>query len=157
MTFGMEWRLTIKCIHGYFMFNETKMGELSDFMNLFTLELVSKNNYYTFPALANAPKYSVEGGNYLDAPALKTFEGEPWEVMKENGLVYNFILKKVVPIESIIQRPNIKEATNYYFSDGLLLPGSVTDDGLRVTDYSAGFLFGSIKFRYTEVSYGQDT
>lgn len=146
--------MTIKCLHGYFKFNETKMGEVSDFISLFELDLVSKNDYYTFPELASAPDYAIKGGFYLGAIVTKTFEGEPWDIMRENKLVYNFLTKRVVPLQSVTQRPVINQAANYYFSDGLLLPGSVRDDGLRVTDYSAGYLFGSIKFKYAEVQFG---
>lgn len=146
--------MKIDCLHGYFKFTESRIGELSDFASLFTLDLSSQDDYFTFTPLVNAPKFSIEGGFYLGAIATKTFEGEPWEVMRENKLVFNFSTGKVVPIASITQRPQTGKAANYYFSDGLLLPGSVRDDGLRVTDYSAGYLFGSIKFKYSEVKYG---
>lgn len=146
--------MTIDCLHGYFKFNETKMGELSDFVSLFELDLVSVDDYFTFKFLENAPDYSIKGGTYLGALATKTFEGQPWEIMRENNLVYDFLSGLVVPISTITDRLSIYKAANYYFSDGLLLPGSVRDDGLRVKDYSAGYVFGSGKFKYSEVKYG---
>ena len=42
---------------------------------------------------------------------------------------------------------------NYFLSPGLIKPGSVTDDGSRVTDYAAWFLFDSMKFKYSEITY----
>ncbi len=146
--------MTIKCLHGYFMFDETKIGQISDYLSFYGLPLVKKDTYYTFETLKDAPRYSIKGGFYLGAICTKTFEGEPWEVMRENGLVYNFILDKVVPIASVTQRPNINQAANYFFSDGLLLPGSVRNDGKRVKDYTAGYSFASIKYKYSEVVYG---
>ena len=67
--------MKIKCLHGYFIFEETKLGQVSHFMSLFGLGLVPKQDYYTFTDLEDAPDYSVIGGDYLGAVATKTFEG----------------------------------------------------------------------------------
>lgn len=145
--------MKIRCQHGFFSFEEMASGEISRFISLFELDLVAEKNYFTFETLKNAPRYSLAGGTYLGAPALFTFEGEPWEVMRKNSLVYDFINNEVVPIASITQRVTIDLGVNYFLSNGLILPGSITKDGLRVKDYSAWYLFGSSKFRYSEVSY----
>lgn len=145
--------MQIRCIHGYFIFREQRAGEISDFMSLFEgLELVAKDDYFTFAALVDAPSHSIEGGEVLGVTAIKTFEGKPWEVMRENELVYNFNSGLVVPIDTITRRVELVKAPNYFLSPGLILPGSVTDDGSRVTDYAAWYLFDTNKFKYSEVT-----
>lgn len=144
--------MKINCLHGYFQFTDQKVGEISDFASLYRLDLVARDNYFTFSQLKAAPNYSVAGGLFLGALCKVTFQGNAWDVMRANGLVYNFILQKVVPIETVLSRPYIIKAANYFISDGLILPGSVKDDGTRVTDYAAGYLFSSMKFRYTDIT-----
>lgn len=145
--------MEIKCLHGFFKFTEHSVGEVSQLASLFDLDLVLQDDYYTFSTLADAPKYSIIGLEYLGAVATKTFEGEPWQILKENGLIYDFLNDVVVPQLSIVQRVSIDESDFFYMSDGLILPGSVTDDGTRVTDYSAWYSFDEASFKYSEVGY----
>lgn len=122
-------------------------------MSLFTgVELVAKNDFFTFSFLEDAPNYSLKGSKYLDAAATETIAGLPSEVMRANGLVYNFQKGLVVPIASISQRVEIIEASSYFISPGLILPGSLTDRGKRVTDYAAWYLFSEGQFKYSEVT-----
>ena len=146
--------MKIKCLHGYFIFEEMMPGEISKFMNLTKLELAPVKNYYAFSTLDQAPRYSLLGGEYLGAVSTKTYEGEPWEVMRENGLVYDFVKDLVVPIETVINLTEIKQASNYFISNGLIMAGSITDDGSRITDYAAFFSFSKSKYVYSEVTYG---
>jgi hypothetical protein len=143
----------VDCLHGYFIFNEDKVGELSRFLSIYDFEIERKDDYFTFSSLIDAPKYSIEGANYLGAPCIKTFEGHPWEIMRANKLVYDFAKDLVVPIATITTRPSIFQAANYFFSSGLIMPGSVKDDGTRVTEYASRYLFDSVKFKYSDVIY----
>lgn len=146
--------MQIKCLHGYFIFREDNAGELSRFCSLFQgLELVPVDDYFTFADLEDAPSHSIEGGEYLGVTAIKTFEGKPWDVFRENKLVYNFSSGEIVPIDTILKRIELFQAPNYFLSSGLILPGSVTDDGSRVTDYAAWYLFDTNKFKYSSVTY----
>jgi len=145
--------MRIKCLHGYFIFEESQAGDVSRFMSLYGLSLVPKDNYYTFPLLELAPSYSFVGEDYLGVPATKLYEGLPWEVFKANKLVYDFRAGKVKPIASVATVLDLVQAANYSVSSGLILPGSITDDGSRVTDYSAWLLWDSFRFKYTEVIY----
>lgn len=145
--------MEVKCVSGYFIFTEHEEGEVSRFSSLFDLDISLFEDKYVFDTLADAPEYSIIGGTYLGAPAVKTFEGKPWEVMKANGLVYDFLNDVVVPFATIIQRVSLDLTDYYYLSTGLMLPGSVTDDGTRVTDYSAWYSFEDATFKYSEVSF----
>lgn len=145
--------MEIKCLHGFFKFTEHAEGEISQFASLFDLDLVLQDDYFTFDSLSEAPRYSIAGSTYLGAPATETFEGDPWQVMKQNELVYDFLNDVVVPIATIIQSVTLDLIDYYYLSNGLMLPGSVTDDGFRVTDYSAWYSFDEATFKYSEVEY----
>ncbi len=141
--------MKIKCLHGYFLFDEDRAGELSDFMRVYGFDIVLENRHYTFSFLKDAPRYSILGGTYLGAPAIKTFEGEPWDIMRQNKLVYDFTLDAVIPIASVTQLIKLKSAGNYYLTSGLIIPGSITDDGSRVKEYAASYID---TFTYSEVS-----
>lgn len=144
--------MKLRCLHGYFKLEEEFAGDVSQFLSLFKVELESNGDHFTFSDLVDAPRYSIAGGLYLGAPATETFEGEPWEVMRENGLVYDFTTGLVVPIVSITTLISIQEATSYYLTDGMIVPGSITEDGQRVTDYSAFYSFDKFKFKYSEIT-----
>lgn len=128
-------------------------GQVSDFMRLTGLSLVRFRDSYTFEAIAEAPDYSIAGKQILGNVALETFEGEPWEVFEANGLIYNFNTGLVVPIQSIVQQVSIRLAGNRYVSDGFILPGSLTAEGDRVTDYLAWFSRDTLRWTYSEVDY----
>ena len=121
-------------------------------MSIFNLPLVRKHDFFTFETLEAAPDYAILGGEFLGAEVIKTFEGQPDEVMRENELVYNFLTDEVVPVSSIVQRVKVAEAASFFLSDGLILPGSVTDGGLRVMDYAAWYDFKSGQFKYSEIN-----
>jgi hypothetical protein len=108
---------------------------------------------FTFDFLKTAKRYSILGADYLGLPAVDTYAGEPWEVMRANSFVYNINTDEVVAISSITQRVEVARSENYFVSSGLILPGALTDDGSRVKDYSAWYLFDRQIFRYSEVSH----
>lgn len=145
--------MKIKCIHGYFIFEETEVGQIARFNSIFGLGVVPNDDHYTFPFLVDAPEHSFDGSTYLGAAATETFAGKPWEVMRTNELIYDFNSGSVKQISSVSTKANLVETGFYFTSSGLLMPGSFRDDGKRVTDYTAWFIFSSMKFRYTEVVY----
>jgi hypothetical protein len=146
--------MRIVCRHGFFEFFEDGPGEVSTFMSVFGFRLSPFRNRFTFTELLDAETFSVEGVEYLVEIASKTYEGEPWDVMRENGLVFDFIEGKLVPILSIVESIRLSRMGNFYQSNGLILPGSLNDEGLRVTDYSAWYSWKTNTFRYSEVTYG---
>lgn len=122
-------------------------------MARFGLDLVPVGTYFTFADLENVPRYTIAGGELLTVPATKTFEGEPWEVFEENEIVYDFNRGLLVPITSVTQLITVKKAGNRFVSSGLILPGSVTEDGDRVKDYSAWYSRDTLRFLYSEVTF----
>jgi hypothetical protein len=144
----------IRCLHGYFQFREINAGDVSRFMSLYSdlPPIVAVEDYYTFETLADAPTHVIKGNTYLGVVTTKTFAGTPWEIMRENSLVYDFVNDQVVNINSVTKKLVIATSAYWFIVPGLILPGSVTDDGLRVRDYAARYLFDSQRFRYSEVS-----
>lgn len=145
--------MKIKCQHGFFTFEETSVGQVSDFQSRYEIAIAPFRDRYTFEDLIDAPTHSIKNALYMGQTALKTFAGEPWDVFKANGLVYNFNTGLIVPISSVTETVDITLAGNRFFSSGLILPGSVTADGSRVTDYSAWFSRATYRWLYSEVSY----
>jgi hypothetical protein len=151
MRSGWDMSLRIDCLHGYFIFSESLSGQMSRFMSLFNFQISRNKDHYTFLNLLDAKKYALIGGVYLDAPITKTYEGEPWEIMRENDLIYDFSRGRLVNINTITTRVSGQRSSNYFLFDGLILPGSIMDDGSRVRDYSAWYNFERSSFRYSEV------
>jgi hypothetical protein len=122
-------------------------------MSIFSgLEIYFNKDHYTFLDLLDAPEYSIAGKTYLGATATKTYSGKPEEIFRANKIAYDFNKGLVQPIASTTQTVKIYESGNTFISPGLILPGSFTDEGSRVTDYSAWFLFDSLKFKYSELT-----
>lgn len=145
--------MRLKCAHGYFLFQETGLGQVSDWMNLTGLKLVPTGSQYTFEALGSVPDFSIKGGPFMGATATKTFEGSPSEVFEANRLVYDFSKGLVVPIDTVSFQTSISLAGNRYTSPGLIVPGSMTKDGKRVRDYAAWFSRDRLTWLYSEVGF----
>lgn len=145
--------MKINCLHGFFIFEEEKVGQISDFMSLFGFSILRTDRWFTFASLKDAPDYAIQGSTYLNAPATKTFEGEPWEILNANQLVYDFSLNLVRPIASVSSVIELGRAANYFTSAGLIIPGSLTREGKKVSGYTCWFSFDTTRFRYSEVTY----
>jgi len=146
--------MRINCQHGFLTFDEIGPGEISNFISQFGLTIVRTDEYYTVDFLKTAPSHSILGKSYLNLPAIASYAGKPWEVMRANGFVYDYITDQLVPISSVTRRFGTFLTNNYYVSTGLILPGSITDDGQHVTDYAAWFSPDTMQFKYTEIKYG---
>lgn len=149
--------MKIRCLHGYFIFEETRVSQVSDFMRYTSLEIVPKGLSFTFEDLENAPRYSIVGKTLslgkTPIPAIASHEGEPWEVFEANQIVYDFVLGTIRPIQSVTAFTEILNAGNRYVSNGLILPGSLTVEGKRVKDYAAWYSRDTKRFLYSEVTY----
>lgn len=145
--------MKIDCLHGYFKFSETRIGQVSDFMSYTGFKLVPVKDYFTFESLEDAPNYSLIGKTLIDIPAIATHEGNPWEVFEANDFIFDFKLNLIRNISSVTQVIKLQKAGNRFLSPGLILPGSLTDDGNRVKDYSAWYSRERLTFLYSMVNY----
>lgn len=145
--------MKLKCLHGYYIFSETKPGQISDFIKLSGYDLVLKNGVYIFNALVDAPKYSIKGKSYLGVTASKTFEGEVWEVFEQNNFVFDFTKNKLVNITSINGSFDLRQNGNYYTANGMILAGTKASD-MVVKSYTGFFSRVSYAWTYSGVIRG---
>jgi len=143
--------MKIECNNGFFIFTELKVGQVSDFMRYSGLELVKWRNAYTLSGLEEIKEYSIAGTPLLNLVANTTYQGEPWEIFDQNGIVFNFLTGLAVPFLSITQSIKLSIAGNKYISNGLILPGSLTPEGKRIKSYSGYFSRDTLNFNYSEV------
>ena len=146
--------MRIRCLRGFFYMDEVAAGQVGRFMSYFGAEVVPWRGGFTFKPLADVPEYTVKGGAFLGAVATATFAGRPEELFEANEMVYDFSKGLVVPLTSVTVKTNISKSGNIFVSNGLLIPGSLTDDGTRVKDFTAWFSIDSATFRYSEVTRG---
>lgn len=145
--------MKIDCINGFFIFTELKVGQISDFMKYSGLDLVKLNGFYTFSDLEEIPGFTIAGTPFLNLVSTKTYQGEPWELFDQNGVVYNFLTGLLVPIVSVTQLIKLSVAGNKFITSGLILPGSLTPEGKRIKSYSGYFSRDTLNFNYSEVDY----
>lgn len=144
----------IDCRHGFFTFEEERSGECNEFSRLYGFDLVPFRDQFTFSELAEAKDYCLVGVPYLNALITKTYEGEPWEIFEENNLVFDFTKGLVLPKLSVVQQLDVNQAEFYFFSSGLLLPGSRRGVSEQVLGYQGRYLWNSNLFTYTGIQYG---
>lgn len=145
--------MRVKCLHGYFLFDEEYSGEISDFMSFAKIQLVPCETFFTFPDLKDAPKYSLQGKPLIGLNAIVSSEGEPWEVFEYNGFVYDFSIGSMRPILSVANVAKINGAGNRYVANGLIPAGSLNQNGQRVKNYSAWYSRATGAWLYSEVTY----
>lgn len=145
--------LKINCLHGFFIFEESEPGQISRFTTLFGLSFARWREAFTFENLENAPTFAISGQKYLNAAVDLTFAGEPWDIMKANGLVYNFGTGELIKKSEVKTLINLEQSGAYWLSSGLILPGSLLKDGRKIHSYNAHFSFNTLRFRYSGVDY----
>lgn len=145
--------MIIDCLHGYFQIRETEPGQAVKFNYRYNQDLKLCGDYFTFSGLKGAPRFSIPTISYLGVPAKKVYEGEPWQVMKANGLVYDFILKTVRLIGDVTDQVQFNANNEYWTARGLIRPGSFDPVGQKITGYTCHYDYYMRLFRYTEFSY----
>lgn len=134
----------MRCLvrHGHFSFFPKVASDVARFNSYFGADLVRdpEHDFYTFKELAGLADYCLEGKVYKDLPATKTYEGKPWEILRENGWVFSLALKTLV-LKETIAIPVNPALVNYYFvtDSPLLQPGSVNAAGSRILSYDGEF------------------
>lgn len=145
--------MRITCLHGYFICREDFTGEVAQFNSFYDQDLVAKDDYYTFELLSRAPDYSLVTVPYLGVPAIKTFEGKIWDVMRQNQLTYNCLTGLLQNMASIGFVASFSRRYAAYSSRGLIQPGSLTENGQIIKGYQCVYDSLSQTFYYTELFY----
>lgn len=146
--------MRIICRHGHFAFYPKDASDVWRFASLFDEELVRVGDFYTFAFLEDVPSHSLIGKDFLGLPALVTFEGQPWEVMRENGFVYNVGLKALVLKASVLTNLAIDLTDGFYSTENpLIQPGSRNALGQQLLSYDAEYIREASQLRVFEVQY----
>lgn len=147
--------MRILCRNGHIAFYPKDESEIFRFASFFGETPVRDGDFYTFEFLKDAPKYSIKGKTYLGVVATKTFEGEPWEVMRENNLVYSLNAGTVVLKTTITMVINPQNAEGFFLAESpIIQPGSLSPSGQRVLSYDAEYFGNTSQLRVFEVEYG---
>ncbi len=94
--------MRVVCRHGHFAFYPSRVEDVQRFWVYFKMPLVAERDYWTFPATAGLPDYSLAGLPYGLVPATAHFAGEgPWAVMRANGLVTSLTTFTLVPAATV--------------------------------------------------------
>lgn len=134
--------MRILCRHGFFSFYPSNSEELARFCSIFELNLVRMGDFFTFPFLAKIGDYTLSGASFMNLVANKTFEGKPWDLLKENKIVYHVMTESLVPISTVVDVVDIYLGNYSYHSEvALIQPGSLDSTGKRVASYDAMFDF----------------
>ncbi len=147
--------MRVLCRHGHFAFYPRRAGDIYQFAQAFDVELEREEDYYTFSGLIGAPKYSLTLKPYLNLlPATTTFEGNPWDVMRENGFVYNVALGLIVPKLTVLGLVELTQKSTFYVANvPLLQPGARTMLGRQILSYSGEFSDDKFYLRILEFGY----
>lgn len=146
--------MRVLCRNGHFAFYPKNESEVFRFSSFFGETLERDGDFYTFKFLKEAPKYSIKGAPYLGVTATKTFEGEPWEIMRENNLVYSLAAKIAVLKTTILLVINPQNAEGFFLAESpLIQPASLGPNGQRLTSYDAEYIGDTSQLRVFEVEY----
>lgn len=146
--------MKVICQSGFLKFYPKTSSEISDFNTYFSKELVRNGDHWTFPALAAFPDYSIKGTALAELIAIETIEGEPWEVMQANRLVYDLDLDAIVPKETIVSEVSLPQTGSFYTADvPLIQPGAFVAFGSQVMSYHADLFLGINELRVLSFGY----
>lgn len=147
--------MNVLCRHGHFAFYPRSVGEPSRFSLALGLPLERDGDFYTFPALKELPRYSIEGKTYGNLVATKTYEGRgAWDVFRENGWVYSLSTKLLVLKASIsISIQPMRRPYSFVAQTPLLQPGSMLPTGQRILSYEGELFIPLQKLRLNEFAY----
>lgn len=131
--------MRVLCRNGHFAFYPQRSTELFFFCSAFNLTLVRDRDFYTFSAIAGAPRYSLKGKSYLGVVPDFSVEGEgPWEVFRENGFVYSLATSTLVKKSTIsVNITPLFDGQVYIGETPLIQPGSKNTLGRVVDSYDA--------------------
>lgn len=108
--------MRVSCISGFYKFFPDNSLDLVRAKEIFDLELVACEDFYTFAALRDMKNYSVIGYPVGLGIGIKNYAGEKWQVLKENLLVYNLLLKNISTIALSIRVYNVPQEPGRYFT-----------------------------------------
>jgi len=146
--------MRVICRHGHFAFYPRDEKDISLFASYNELELVRVGDYFTFESISEAPDFSLEGLAYLNLTASETYEGNPWEIFRENNFVYDLANDEIKLKTQVSNSVKLPQTGPFYCPPVFLIqPGSILADGNRVMSYDAEFDQESYQLKVREFAY----
>ena len=140
--------MKVICENGYYKFYPQKTGDLI----LNRLKLVAVKDYFTFPALAELPAYSIQNQLFWGViPAEKTFCGRPEELLKVNSLTFNLELNTITPTRLVLNLADY--ASGAYKSSPNLIQAYSFDGLKRISGFTAFLDVKLKKYKYESFEY----
>lgn len=146
--------MRLLCRHGHYAFYPDESYEIQVFNSFYGSSLVRDGDFYTFIGQVGAPNYSLIGKTYKNIPAIARYEGKPWEVMRENGFVFNLATGLFVPAATILTTIKLTMTGQFFLtSNAIVQAGSFDATGQRVLSYDSEFWIEQNQLRVIEYKY----
>ncbi len=142
--------------HGFVSFHPRSITDVVVFTDFFGIQLVSEDDYYTYPALKGLKRYSIKGSSFGGLTAVASYEGRhPWQVMKANGFVYSLALGKLVPKTTIstVVNPILVDEGFFVCQTPMLQSGSVNAVAQRILSFEGFFNRDFLELQLVSYSY----
>lgn len=114
--FGSGILMKVSCINGFYKFWPDNSLDIVRAKEVFGIDLVACEDFYTFIALRDMKNYSVLGYPIGLGIGKKNYAGEKWQVLKENLLVYNLIIKNITELALSLKVYNVPQDPGRYFA-----------------------------------------
>lgn len=140
--------MRVLCRHGHLAFYPRRASDVARYIRFFETEMERLEDFYTFPELVEAEHFSIAGRSYLGLVATVTFEGRPWDVMRENGFVFDVTKRKLVRLASVSLTVELPLSDHYYIAPPLVQPGSRDRSGRKILSYDGEYADGEFTRLY---------
>ncbi len=131
--------MKVVCRHGHFALYPVNRTEAQTFMRVFKLPIYPQEDYFTFSALVDLPRWSQVALVFGTLPAVVNFEApNAWDVMRANEFVFSFAAQLMVPVSTIAQNITLKQTQDCLVGPAnvpLIQPGSFIEPGVRLLNY----------------------
>lgn len=133
--------MRVVCRSGHFAFYPEARDDVMRFKRLTGVNLYGVEDYFTFLALKDLPRWSQTGRLFGNLPALLTYEGrEPWDVMSENDFVHSLATGLLVPRTTIVETLTLPQTNNYAIAPWILVqPGTFFTVGVLEVNVLTGY------------------
>lgn len=114
--FGLGIFMKVRCISGFYKFYTEESLDIVRAKEVFGIDLVACEDFYTFAALRDMKNYSVIGYPIGLGLGKKHFAGEKWSVLKENFLAYNLIINNIMELALSLKVYTVPQEPGRYFT-----------------------------------------
>lgn len=104
--------MKIFCDHGFYSFIPEDMDDQAYFEAATGYKLARFNNRLTFAPLAALADISIKGQPYGGVAANVNYCGEPWDIMRANGFVFDLAAQKLTDLAGITKKAELYPQVN---------------------------------------------